>query len=109
MAWPCHTINFADIAGYEAYSDEVLITALPKTGKRRLDSTAYLLGDYYIPADVTANDHIYEVTAITTGITDSTEPTLNIVGGTTVDGGVTVTDRGVCPTPQTQIDYPTNY
>jgi len=104
-----YAFDFGAIAGYETYADEVLLTALPKTGKRRLNSTAYVVGDYYIHADVTTNDHIYEVTAITTGITAASEPTLDQAGGTTVDGGVTVTDRGSCPTPQTQIDYATNF
>ena len=101
-----YTIDFGQIAGYENYADEVLLTALPKTGKRRLDSTAYSVGDYYLPADVTTNDHIYEVTVA--GTTAASEPTLDQAGGTTVDGTVTVQDRGVCPTPQTQIDYATN-
>jgi len=100
-----YTFDFSQIAGYEAYADEVLLTVLPKTGKRRLNSADYLVGDYYIPADVSVNDHLYEVTAITTGTTAASEPVLGQVGGTTVDGGVTVQDRGACPTPQTQIDY----
>jgi|GEM_PF-3647732 len=102
-----YTFNFGQIAGYETYADEVLLTVLPKTGKRRLDSAAYSVGDYYIPADVATNDHLYEVTAITTGTTAASEPVLDQAGGTTVDGGVTVQDRGSCPTPQTQIDYAT--
>jgi len=100
-----YTFDFSQIAGYETYADEVLLTALPKTGKRRLNSTAYVVGDYYIPADVSTNNHIYKVIAITTGITAASEPVLDQAGGTTVDGGVTVQDRGACPTPQTQIDY----
>jgi hypothetical protein len=101
-----YAFDFGAIPGYETYADEVLLTALPKTGKRRLNSTAYSVGDYYLPADVTTNDHIYEVTVA--GTTAASEPTLDQAGGTTVDGTVTVQDRGVCPTPQTQIDYATN-
>jgi len=100
-----YTFDFSQIAGYETYADEVLLTVLPKTGKRRLNSTPYTVGDYYIAADVETNDHIYRIDAITTGVTETAEPTLNQVGGTTVDGGVTVQDMGVCPTPKTQITY----
>ncbi|PHS70538.1 MAG: hypothetical protein COB22_07890 [Cycloclasticus sp.] len=102
-----YSLDFGLIPGYEAYVDEVLITALPKTGKRRLNSMAYSIGDYYIPADVTTNDHIYKVTVA--GTTAASEPTLDIIGGTTVDGTVTVQDMGVTPTPQTQIDYAFNF
>ena len=98
-----YAFDFGAISGYETYADEVLITALPKTGKARLDSTAYSIGDYYMSADVTTNDHIYEVTVA--GTTAASEPTLDQAGGTTVDGGVTVQDMGVCPTPITQISY----
>jgi hypothetical protein len=98
-----YTFDFSQITGYEEYANEVLLTCLPKTGKRRLNSTAYAVGDYYLPADVTANNHIYKVTVA--GTTASSEPTLDQAGGTTVDGGVTVQDMGVCPTPITQISY----
>ena len=99
-----YSFDFAQIAGYETYTDEVLLIALPKTGKRRLNSTAYAVGDYYIPADVTTNDHIYKVTVA--GTSAVSEPTLDQAGGTTVDGGVTVQDMGPTPSPQTLIGYP---
>jgi len=100
-----YEINLSLVSGYSGYTDEILLTCLPKTGKRRLNSTAYAVGDYYLPADVTTNEHIYKVTAITTGITAATEPVLDQAGGTTVDGGVTVQDMGAAPTPISQINY----
>ena len=98
-----YTLNFNEVPGYNLYPDEVLLTCLPKTGKRRLNNTAYAVGDYYLPADVTANNHIYKVTVA--GTTAASEPTLDQAGGTATDGGVTVQDMGVCPTPMTQISY----
>lgn len=98
-----YALDLATVTGYETYADEILLTALPKTGKRRVDSAAYSVDGYYLPDDVTTNDHIYKVTVA--GTTAATEPTLDQAGGTTVDGTVTVQDMGVTPTPKTQIDY----
>lgn len=102
-----YTLDFGVIAGYEDYADEVLLTALPKTGKRRLNSEPYIEGNYYIPADVSTNDHIYKVTV--GGTSAASEPALDQAGGTTVDGDVTVQDMGVTPTPSALIDYATTF
>jgi len=53
------------------------------------------VGDRVIPTDGAKNSHFYRATAITTGITGSTEPTWPTGGGATVvDGGVTWTESG---------------
>lgn len=57
----------------------------------RANSTAYSLGDYYVPA--TPNGYFYKCT--TAGTSDSSPPTFGTtVGGTTTDGTATFTNMG---------------
>lgn len=67
----------------------------------RANSTAYALGDYYVPA--VANDYYYKVT--TAGTSAGTPPTFGTtVGGTTVDGTATITNMGKV-TLAADVDY----
>jgi hypothetical protein len=53
------------------------------------------VGARVLPSDANKNGHFYRVTAITTGITGSSEPTWPTgSGATVVDGGVTWTESG---------------
>lgn len=61
------------------------------TAAARANSTAYSLGDYYVPA--VANTYFYKCT--TAGTSDASPPTFGTtVGGTTTDGTATFTNMG---------------
>ena len=61
------------------------------TASARANSTAYLLGDYFVPA--VANGYFYKVT--TAGTSAASPPTFGTtVGGTTTDGTATITCMG---------------
>lgn len=61
------------------------------TASTRANSTAYSLGDYYVPA--VANGYFYKCT--TAGTSDAAPPTFGTtVGGTTTDGTATFTNMG---------------
>lgn len=67
------------------------------TAATRVDSTAYLVGDVYVPA--AANGHYYKVTVA--GTSDVAPPTFTTDGTTFADGTATVQDMGL-------IIYPTD-
>lgn len=57
--------------------------------------TSMALTERAVPTEARRNGHFYRITAVTTGITGSTEPSWPTGGGATVvDGGVTWTESG---------------
>ncbi len=59
-------------------------------------TTTCVVGQRFCPTNANLNGHFYRVTAITTGITASSEPVWPTGGGSTVvSGGVTFTESGV--------------
>jgi len=67
----------------------------------RANSTAYAVGDMYIPA--TPNDHIYVCTIA--GTSNATPPTFNTAGSTFADGGATFKDVGDITTLTSGTDF----
>lgn len=67
----------------------------------RANSTAYAVGDMYIPA--TPNDHIYICTIA--GTSNATPPTFNTAGSTFADGAATFKDVGDITTLTSGTDY----
>ena len=70
----------------------------------RVDSTAYAVGDFIIPA--AANDHYYKCTVA--GTSDAAPPTYPVDGTTVVDGTATWLDMGTIILVK-DTDYTVNY